>query len=74
MVFNGCERYHARAWMHGQRSRLLLAIGGVILLVRFLRVMLIMGGSCKTFFDGRVERVDRVDLDAEMFQLAHGAD
>ena len=29
-------------------------------------------GSCKTFFDGRVERVDRVDLDAEMFQLAHG--
>ena len=31
------------------------------------------GGSCKTFFDGRVERVDRVDLDAEMFQLAHGA-
>ena len=32
------------------------------------------GGSCKTFFDGRVERVDRVDLDAEMFQLAHGAD
>ncbi len=33
-----------------------------------------IGGSCKTFFDGRVERVDRVDLDAEMFQLAHGAD
>ena len=30
------------------------------------------GGSCKTFFDGRVERVDHVDLDAGMFQMAHG--
>ena len=30
-------------------------------------------GSCKTFFDGRVERVERVDLAAEMFQLAHCA-
>ena len=27
-------------------------------------------GSCKTFFDGRVERVKRVDLDSEMFQMA----
>ena len=33
----------------------------------------ILSGSCKTFFDGRVERVDRVDLDTEMFQLAHDA-
>ena len=30
----------------------------------------IFRGSCKTFFDGRVERVD---LDTEMFQLAHDA-
>ena len=32
------------------------------------------GGSCKTFFDGRVERVERVDFDSGMFQMAHGAD
>ena len=31
-------------------------------------------GSCKTFFDGRVERVERVDFDSGMFQMAHGAD
>ena len=29
-------------------------------------------GSCKTFFEGRVEHVDHVDLDAGMFQMAHG--
>ena len=32
------------------------------------------GDSCKTFFDGRVERVERGDFDSGMFQLAHGAD
>jgi len=30
-------------------------------------------GSCKTIFDGRVERIERVDLGSGMFQMARSA-